>query len=48
MKQEYEELDEGGGGGGGQKKKAYLKSKAVTFVQNQAPCSNMNKKKKKG
>jgi hypothetical protein len=37
MRNEYASMD-------AQSQQAYIRSNAVTFIQNQAPCSNMNKK----
>jgi hypothetical protein len=40
MKEEYLKMD-------ANSQKQYVSNKAREFVRNQAPCSNMNKKKKK-
>ena len=37
MKMEYAQMDM-------PSQQAYIRSNAVNFIQNQAPCSNMNKK----
>jgi hypothetical protein len=37
MKAQYAQMDMSG-------QKAYVQSQAMNFIQNQAPCSNMNKK----
>lgn len=41
MRVEYDQLDE-------LNKISYRKEKAALFVQNQAPCENMNRKVRKG